>query len=189
MSSTPMWDALESFLDRGGRLMYLGGNGFFWRIAYHPTIAGVMELRRAEDGSRPWEAEPGEYYMSFNGEYGGLWRRVGRPPQHACSASASPLRASISLPITARTADSRDPRARASSSRASRTRSSAISAWPVAAPPARRSTAMTAARVATARAGRRALGGPHRGDDGRQGGHAGTNYIIGGPETLSSTPT
>jgi N,N-dimethylformamidase len=40
----------------------------------------VFELRRAEDGIRTWEAEPGEYYHSFNGEYGGLWRRIGRPP-------------------------------------------------------------------------------------------------------------
>jgi N,N-dimethylformamidase len=39
-----------------------------------------MELRRAEDGIRPWIAEPGEYYHSFNGEYGGLWRRIGRAP-------------------------------------------------------------------------------------------------------------
>jgi N,N-dimethylformamidase len=78
--STPMWDALEAFLARGGRLMYLGGNGFYWRVAYHPDVPGVMELRRTEDGPRPWESEPGEYYMSFTGEYGGLWRRAGRPP-------------------------------------------------------------------------------------------------------------
>ena len=78
--STAMWDGLDAFLSQGGRLMYLGGNGFFWRVAYHSDVEGVMELRRAEDGSRPWESEPGEYYMSFNGEYGGLWRRVGRPP-------------------------------------------------------------------------------------------------------------
>lgn len=78
--STAMWDALEAFLNKGGRLMYLGGNGFFWRVAFHNDVQGVIELRRAEDGSRPWESEPGEYYMSFNGEYGGLWRRVGRPP-------------------------------------------------------------------------------------------------------------
>jgi len=41
----------------------------------------VLELRRAEDGIRDWVAEPGEYYHSFSGEYGGLWRRNGRPPQ------------------------------------------------------------------------------------------------------------
>ena len=40
-----------------------------------------MEVRRNEDGTRAWAAEPGEYYHSFTGEYGGLWRRQGRPPQ------------------------------------------------------------------------------------------------------------
>ena len=65
----------------GGRLMYLGGNGFYWRIAHHPTQPGIIEVRRAEDGTRAWDAEPGEYYHAFTGEYGGLWRRNGRPPQ------------------------------------------------------------------------------------------------------------
>jgi N,N-dimethylformamidase len=79
--STQMWDGLQAYLDRGGRLMYLGANGFYWRIAFHPELPGVIELRRTEDGVRDWSAEPGEYYMSFTGEYGGLWRRNGRPPQ------------------------------------------------------------------------------------------------------------
>ncbi len=79
--STEMWDAVQAYLDRGGRLMYLGANGFYWRIAFHPELPGVIELRRVEDGVRDWCGEPGEYYMSFNGEYGGLWRRNSRPPQ------------------------------------------------------------------------------------------------------------
>jgi N,N-dimethylformamidase len=58
----------------------MGGNGWYWRIAFHDELPGVIEVRRAEDGIRSWEAEPGEYYQSFNGEYGGLWRRCGRPP-------------------------------------------------------------------------------------------------------------
>jgi N,N-dimethylformamidase len=78
--STPMLDALDGWLNRGGRLMYMGGNGFYWRIAYHPENPGIIEVRRAEDGTRAWIAEPGEYYHSFTGEYGGLWRRLGRPP-------------------------------------------------------------------------------------------------------------
>lgn len=78
--STAMLDALDSYLRAGGRLMYLGGNGFYWRIAFHPTRPGTIEVRRAEDGTRAWIAEPGEYYQSFNGEYGGLWRRLGRAP-------------------------------------------------------------------------------------------------------------
>ncbi|MBX6321319.1 MAG: N,N-dimethylformamidase [Rhodospirillaceae bacterium] len=79
--SLPMWDALEAWKRLGGRLMYLGANGWYWRIAYHPSKPGVIEVRRAEDGIRTWAAEPGEYYHSFTGEYGGLWRRNGRPPQ------------------------------------------------------------------------------------------------------------
>jgi N,N-dimethylformamidase len=78
--STAMWDAMKAWLDRGGRLMYMGGNGWYWRVAFHDELPGVIEVRRAEDGIRSWEAEPGEYYHSFNGEYGGLWRRCGRPP-------------------------------------------------------------------------------------------------------------
>ena len=80
--STPMLDGLQSYLADGGRLMYLGGNGFYWRIAYDPADPAVIEVRRAEDGTRTWIAEPGEYFHSFSGEYGGLWRRLGRPPNH-----------------------------------------------------------------------------------------------------------
>jgi N,N-dimethylformamidase len=76
-----MLDALEAYTARGGRLLYLGANGFYWRIAYHPELPGVMEIRRAEDGSRAWAAKPGEYHLSFTGELSGMWRRSGRPPQ------------------------------------------------------------------------------------------------------------
>jgi N,N-dimethylformamidase len=76
-----MWDAMHEFTQRGGRLMYLGANGWYWRIAYHTEQPGVMEVRRNEDGIRAWEARTGEYYHSFTGEYGGLWRRNGRAPQ------------------------------------------------------------------------------------------------------------
>jgi N,N-dimethylformamidase beta subunit-like, C-terminal/Concanavalin A-like lectin/glucanases superfamily len=79
--SLAMLDALEGYLRQGGRLMYMGGNGFYWRIAHHPTRRGVIEVRRAEGGVRAWDALPGEYYHSFTGEYGGLWRRQGRAPQ------------------------------------------------------------------------------------------------------------
>lgn len=78
--STQMLDGVDQWLDQGGRLMYMGGNGFYWRIAYCPDNPGIIEVRRAEDGTRAWIAEPGEYYHQFTGEYGGLWRRLGRPP-------------------------------------------------------------------------------------------------------------
>jgi N,N-dimethylformamidase len=79
--STRMWDAMRAWIDQGGRLMYLAANGWYWRIAFHDTLPGVIEVRRAEDGIRTWEAQPGEYFHAFNGEHGGLWARQGRTPQ------------------------------------------------------------------------------------------------------------
>jgi len=78
--STAMLDGLEGWLRNGGRLLYLGGNGFYWRVSWSEDEPWVMEVRRAEDGTRGWIAEPGEYYHAHGGEYGGLWRRLGRAP-------------------------------------------------------------------------------------------------------------
>lgn len=78
-TSTQEMDALEGWLNDGGRLMYLGGNGFYWVTSLDET-GTYTELRR-HDGTQGWEAAPGEYYHSTTGEYGGLWRDRGRPPQ------------------------------------------------------------------------------------------------------------
>eukprot|EP01037_Dinobryon_pediforme_P002080 gene2080-2117_t len=74
-------DALGAYVGSGGRLCYLGGNGFYWRIAVSDSIPDVLEVRRAEGGIRAWDAAPGEAYHQLDGGYGGLWRRLGRPPQ------------------------------------------------------------------------------------------------------------
>jgi N,N-dimethylformamidase len=77
-----MLDGLQAYLEHGGRLIYLGGNGFYWRIARGQAGGeGAIEVRRAESGVRTWACEPGEAYQAFDGRYGGLWRRNGRPPQ------------------------------------------------------------------------------------------------------------
>ena len=74
-------DALCRYTEQGGRLMYLGGNGFYWRVATSPEYPGAVEIRRGETGIRAWAADPGEYYNAFDGGYGGLWRNSGRAPQ------------------------------------------------------------------------------------------------------------
>ncbi len=79
--TTETLDALTNYRDKGGALHYLGGNGFYWRIARHKDDPSLLEIRRAEDGLRAWASEPGEYYNAFDGAYGGLWRRSGRAPQ------------------------------------------------------------------------------------------------------------
>lgn len=78
--SAEMLNALDAFTDGGGRLMYLGGNGFYWRVTVSDSPAGQIEVRRTEDGTRAWIAAPGEGHHMMDGAYGGLWRRLGRAP-------------------------------------------------------------------------------------------------------------
>lgn len=108
--SQQMWDAMMAYQNQGGRLMYMGANGWYWRIAYHPEVPGLIEVRRNEGGIRTWAAEPGEYYHSFTGEYGGLWRRQGRPPQMIVGSGFSAQGFDISAPYR-RLPDSFNPRA------------------------------------------------------------------------------
>lgn len=82
--STKMFKALEDFLGQGGRLMYMGGNGFYWRIAFHQQVPGVIEVRRTPGGTRAWETGPGEGMHSFTGEAGGIWRHQNRSPNKLC---------------------------------------------------------------------------------------------------------
>lgn len=74
-------EALRDYRDNGGKLAYLGGNGFYWRVALHKELEGLIEIRRAESGLRAWASEPGEYYNAFDGANGGTWRRNAKPPQ------------------------------------------------------------------------------------------------------------
>lgn len=77
--TSEMLDALEAYLAQGGRLFYLGGNGFYWKTVFHKEAPYALEIRRAEGGIRRWATEVGESYHAFDGSYGGLWRRLGRP--------------------------------------------------------------------------------------------------------------
>lgn len=78
--STAMLDGMKAYLEGGGRLMYMGGNGFYWVTVMDPEDKHTVEIRR-RDGTETWEAAPGEYFHSYTGEFGGLWRFRGRPPQ------------------------------------------------------------------------------------------------------------
>ena len=79
--SPEMWEGLDAWKRRGGRFMYMGGNGFYWKVAFSAATPGIMEVRRSETGIRSWPAAPGEFYNSQDGGYGGLWLRNGKPPQ------------------------------------------------------------------------------------------------------------
>jgi N,N-dimethylformamidase len=79
--TTAMLDGLERWLDAGGRLVYLGANGYYWRTAYDAERPHLIEIRRGNAGSRAWESPPGEDHFASTGERGGLWRNLGRSPQ------------------------------------------------------------------------------------------------------------
>jgi N,N-dimethylformamidase len=79
-TTAAMLDAIEAYLHKGGRFMYMGGNGFYWVTGYNPENPHMIEIRR-HGGTEMWTAEPGEHYLGFTGEMGGLWRNRGRAPQ------------------------------------------------------------------------------------------------------------
>jgi N,N-dimethylformamidase len=80
-TSAQMLDGLDAFLAGGGRLMYLGGNGFYWVTTAPVSDPWMIEVRRGMAGSRVWESPPGEWHQTMTGEHGGIWRHRGRTPQ------------------------------------------------------------------------------------------------------------
>ncbi|GBU18630.1 MULTISPECIES: LamG domain-containing protein [Methylobacterium] len=74
-------DATEDFIAEGGRFIYMGGNGYYWNVAYRDDEPWIMEVRKLDSGMRAWAARPGEHYLQTTGDKSGLWRNRGRPPQ------------------------------------------------------------------------------------------------------------
>ena len=76
--TTQVYDAYQHYANRGGNIMYLGGNGFYWVTAFGPHRPWRVEVRRGESGVRSYSMEGGEWSLSLNGQLGGLWRSRGR---------------------------------------------------------------------------------------------------------------
>ena len=104
-------DAIHAYNDRGGRFMYMGGDGFYWRHTFHPAYGRgeVTELRRCESGIRPWQAQPGEYYHQGDGQLGGMWRFLGRD-MAAISGTSMVAQGFDASTYFKRTPESNDPR-------------------------------------------------------------------------------
>jgi N,N-dimethylformamidase len=79
--TTALRSGFECYLAQGGRLMYMGGNGFYWRCATHPSMREAIEVRRGRSGSMIWMSDVGEEHFAFTAERGGIWRELARPPQ------------------------------------------------------------------------------------------------------------
>jgi N,N-dimethylformamidase len=74
-----MFDAVEAYCRDGGRLMYLGGNGFFIVTSLTPERHAI-ETRRSRT-ARAWTSQPGEEFHNTSGELGGPWKYRARPAQ------------------------------------------------------------------------------------------------------------
>ena len=68
--SVNQFDALAAYTAEGGRLMYVGGNGFFWSVAMIPGFPAALEGRSYHHIS--------ERYL-ISGDRGGLMVETGRP--------------------------------------------------------------------------------------------------------------
>ncbi|HEU5419283.1 MAG TPA: N,N-dimethylformamidase beta subunit family domain-containing protein [Streptosporangiaceae bacterium] len=97
-TSARMLDGLDSYLQSGGRLMYLGGNGFYWVTSAPADDPWIIEVRRGMAGTRVWQSPPGECHQAMTGERGGLWRLRGRSPQALTGVGFTAQGFDVSLP-------------------------------------------------------------------------------------------
>jgi N,N-dimethylformamidase len=102
-----MFDAFDSFCREGGRLMYLGGNGFF-AITSLSEQGHAIEVRRGHS-NRPWSSFPGELFHSTTGEEGGAWKSRARPSQRLLGVGTSAVGFTSGAPYL-RTEAGRDAR-------------------------------------------------------------------------------
>jgi N,N-dimethylformamidase len=106
-----MHDALRAWLGAGGRLMYLGGNGFYWVTSIDPARRHVVEIRRGVCGIRCWESAAGEMHHASTGELGGLWRNRGRSPNALVGVGFAAQGFDDAAPGYRQLPGARDPRA------------------------------------------------------------------------------
>lgn len=106
--SATMLDRLATFQERGGSIMYLGANGFYWVTASDPDRPHLIEIRRGHSGIRTWESAPGEVHLSMTGEPGGLWRHRGRAPNQLVGVGMTAQGWDTATPGFVRTSSSYD---------------------------------------------------------------------------------
>jgi len=107
--TSPMLDALETYLGEGGRFMYIGGNSLFGVTSVDPARPHTVEVRR---WGAPWpfEMPPGERHHSSTGELGGIWKNRGRAPNTIVGVGTAGAGFDRGSPYR-RMPDSYDPRA------------------------------------------------------------------------------
>lgn len=109
--STEMLDAVAHYQEIGGRLMYMGGNGFYNVAGFHRQLPGLIEVRKTGLSSiadLDWEHY--ELRHAADGVNGGLWKDNARPANQYVGVHYSHATFSKSDPYK-RLPDSYHPRA------------------------------------------------------------------------------
>ena len=102
-----MLDALEQFLDDGGSVIYLGGNGLYWVTSLDADRPHLMEVRRW-GGSQTCSVDEADRRHQFEDCLGGLWEESGRPPNRTVGVGFAGFGNGPSLEFV-RTQDSYEP--------------------------------------------------------------------------------
>jgi N,N-dimethylformamidase len=76
--TSAQYAAFDRYLSTGGRVMYLGANGFFWVTSFAAPDGSVVECRRGQAAQRNWTSHPAELHHGSTGELGGAWLHRGR---------------------------------------------------------------------------------------------------------------
>jgi len=98
--SAAMFDAFDEYTSSGGRLMYLGGNGFSMSVTFHPERPWIMENRRVELWERPEEFSRTEARNSTDGQPGGYFRASGRSTASLIGVETATMGFDHSYPYT-----------------------------------------------------------------------------------------
>ena len=72
------FDALAGWIRRGGRMIYLGGNGFQTRVSFDRERPWITENRRIEHWGGNWPTMAAERRLASDGELGGYVAQTGR---------------------------------------------------------------------------------------------------------------
>ena len=101
--SGAMIEARDSYLQDGGRLMCLGGDGFHWSTAVTNDNGGLIEVRRFT-GVRTWQAQPGRVLAESDRRNG---RHLARSRQGASEVGRSGI---LGTGLRSRSRVSKNPR-------------------------------------------------------------------------------
>ena len=82
-TTAAMRDAFDAYLAQGGRIVYLGGNGFYWVTSLDPARPHLIEVRKGGLGEvgPEFKSLPGQAQHQTTLEDGGFWSERGRPPR------------------------------------------------------------------------------------------------------------